>query len=249
MQKYIAVVNPRMDDDEISHLIGKGIAGALFQISHQNYALAAKMIKQVKDLAGKNNRPISIIQDTSEMTDPLDMQFGMKSGVDWVASDKPEHVKMARGLNKLAGVIYKGRNLPKGLKVDSVMAEGFFDPDAQVLGQKDGQIRHIISEHQDQVLLDSLMHFATHAGASAIAVSDLDLARSLSWRRPDQKIIFAPQDRSLAAKGALYWGVHPVFFANNLSSTLLDAKVTHNQERILDARDPKHVTISLLQLA
>src|SRR6185436_3071863 len=122
MQKYIAVVNPKMDDDEISRLIAKDIAGALFQISHQNYPLAAQLIAKVKRLSLHHNKPISIIQDISGMDDDLDLEFGMKSGADWVVTDNEKHLKMAKGLNKLAQIIYKGRNLPKGIRVDSVMA-------------------------------------------------------------------------------------------------------------------------------
>ncbi len=263
MQKYIAVVNPRMDDDEISHLIGKGIAGALFEISHQNYPLAAKMIRQIKELSRKHNRPVSIIQDVSEMTDPLDLQFGLRSGAHWVASDNAEHLKMAKGLNKLAGLIFKGRNMPKGLRVDSVMADGFLDPDAQVLGRQGGQtrlprrfddyypmhggqVKHLISEHQNQAILDSLIHIAGHAGAAAIAVSDLDMAKALSFRRPSKKIIFAPKDQALVAKGSIYWGVHPVYVGNNLVSSLKNMELVKKGQRVLDATDVKHVMIHLI---
>src|SRR5581483_11291773 len=109
--------NPKMDEDEISRLIRKGIAGALFEISHQNYPVAMRLISLVKELARRFNKPASIIQDVSNMTDPLDLQIGLKSGAHWVATDKPEHIKLARGLNKLAHVIYKGRNLPRGVRV------------------------------------------------------------------------------------------------------------------------------------
>src|ERR1041385_5136217 len=117
MQKYIAVVNHRLDNDEISQLIAKDFAGALFQISHGNYPLAAKLIAQIKEISRQHQRPISLIQDVSNMTNPLDLEFGLASGVDWVATDQEDHVKMAKGLDKLAHVIFKGRNLPKGIRV------------------------------------------------------------------------------------------------------------------------------------
>src|SRR6186997_2221358 len=100
MQKYIAVVNPRMDNDEISRLISQDVAGAMFSITHQNYPLAAKLIAQVKALSRKHNRPISLIQDVSDMKDPLDMEFGVRSGVDWLVVANQEQLKMARKLNK-----------------------------------------------------------------------------------------------------------------------------------------------------
>src|SRR5437762_558259 len=84
--------------------VAKGGAGALFSINNQNYSLAAKLIRQVKDLSKKHNRPVSIIQDVSDMTDPLDLEFGLRTGVDWVATDNAEHLKMTKGLNKLAGL-------------------------------------------------------------------------------------------------------------------------------------------------
>lgn len=243
MQKYIAVVNPRMDDDEISHLIAKNIAGALFEISHQNYPLAAKIIRQVKEQGKIHNRPISIIQDTTDMQDPLDLEFGLRNGADWVASGNEEHLKMVKGLDKRAGIIFKGRNLPKGLRVDSLMSDDFSDPDAQISSMPNGQIRHLILEHPNQVLLDSLLHIAEHAGASAIAVSDLDTAKALSFRRPGQTIIFATKDRSQASKAAIYWGVHPVFMGNDLVSSLKDRQLVKRGQRLADATDIKHVEI------
>jgi hypothetical protein len=53
MQKYIAVVNPKMDEDDITRLIRKGIAGALFEISHQNYPLAMHLIELIQRLSQK----------------------------------------------------------------------------------------------------------------------------------------------------------------------------------------------------
>jgi pyruvate kinase len=224
MHKYISVVNHRMDDDDISHLIGQGIAGALFQINHQDYSRASKLIALIQKLAKKYNRPISIIQDVSDMQDPMDLEFGTKSGVHWVATDKVEHVKMARGLNKLASVIFKGRNLPKKIKVDSVLAEGFLDPDAHVIGSNH-KLKHIISDHKNQKILDSLLHFSQHASSNAIAVADLELAKALSFRRPSQKIIFAPKDAHLASKSSLFWGVHPIFRGSDLISSLKNSHV------------------------
>ncbi|HEX9503935.1 MAG TPA: hypothetical protein VF974_06515 [Patescibacteria group bacterium] len=246
MQKYIAVVNPRMDDDEISRLIVKDIAGALFQISHQNYPLASKLIQQVKKLSKRHNRPISIIQDVSEMEDPMELEFGMKSGADWIVTDKAEHLKMAKGLDKLAKIIFKGRDLPKGIRVDSVMGDWFLDPDAQIVGKEKGQIKHIISEHKDQKMLDSLLDLAHHAGSSGIAVSDLDLAKAMSWRRPSKKIIYAPKDDDHAAKGSIYWGVHPIFRGHDLVSSIKNREMMKKGERVTDATDIKHVAIHLI---
>jgi len=250
MQKYIAVVNPRMDDDEISQLIAKDIAGALFSISHENYALASKLIQQVKKLSKQHNRPVSIMQDVSDMTDPLNLEFGMKNGADWIVTDKHDHLKMARGLNKLANVIYKGRDLPKGFRVDSVMADNFLDPDAEVMGKNSGhQIKHLITEHGDQKILDVLMHVVGQAHTVGIAVSDLDLAKALSFRRVKNKIFFMPQDPKLASRAAIYWGVYPVWGGKNLAAALIDSKLAHKKDRIVDARDMKHVSINLLQLS
>ena len=246
MQKYIAIVHPRMDDDEISKLIAKDMAGALFQISHQNYPLASKLIEQVKRLSHKHHRPISLIQDISGMDDDLDLQFGLKSGADWVVTDTEDHLKLAKGLDKLAKVIYKGRNLPKSVRVDSVMADSFLDPDAEVIGHKAGQIKHMISPHKDQHILDTLLDISHHAGAKSIAVSDLDLAKSLSWRRPNKKIIFVPKNHDLARRAAIYWGVHPVYFGTDLSSTLKHAKIAVKGDRVVDAMDAKHVAIHLV---
>jgi len=246
MQKYIAVVNPRMDDDEIGHLIAKDIAGALFEISHQNYPLAAKIIRQVKELSQLHNRPVSILQDISSMEDPMDLEFGMQTGADWFVTDKEDHLKMARGLNKLAHVIYKGRNLPKGIRVDSVMADSFLDPDAEVLGQKFGQIKHMISEHPNQKVLDSLINFAHNSDSSSIAVSDIDLAKNLSWRRPHQKIIFAPKNHAHASKAAIYWGVHPIYAGKDLVTSMKSRKLTHPGQRVVDATNVKHVAIHLV---
>ncbi len=242
MQKYIKVVNHRMDKDDISHLIGQGVAGALFQISHQDYSRASKLIEMIQKLAHKHNRPISIIQDVSDMADPLDLEFGMKSGVHWVATDKPEHVKMARGLDNLASIIFKDCKLPKGVKVDSVMSEGFLDPDAEVLGSRK-HVKHLISEHKDQKILDALLHVAHHAGANSIAVEDLDLAKALSFRRPSQKIVFAPKNHHLASKSSIFWGVHPIFRVHDLISSLRNSHVAKKGERVADATDTKHVSI------
>lgn len=245
--KYIAVVNPSMDEDEITGLIRKGIAGAIFEISHQNYPMAIELIDLIKRLAKKYHKPLSIIQDTSNMEDPLDMEVGIKSGVHWVASDKHEHMKMARGLNKLAGLIFKGRNLPKGIKVDSVMADGFLDPDAQVLGMKSGgQIKHLVTEHANRTLLDSLLHIAHQARSHAIAVSDPHLAKALSYRRPSRKIILAPGNHEHAAKAGIYWGVHPVFGDADALSLVKNADLLKKGQRLVDATEPKHVTIHMV---
>ncbi len=235
-----------MDDDEISKLIAKDIAGALFQISHQNFALASKLIEQIKRLSKLHQRPVSIIQDLSGMEDPMDLEFGLKSGADWVVTDQPEHVKMAKGLHKLAHVIFKGRNLPKGIRVDSVMADSFLDHDAEVIGQKAGQIKHIIQPHESQVILDAVMDIAHHAGSSAVAVSDLELAKALSFRRPDKKIIFAPDDHNYARRGAIYKDVHPIYRGPDLISSIKNAKVMKKGERVVDATDSKHVAIHLI---
>ncbi|OGE73805.1 MAG: hypothetical protein A3C49_01245 [Candidatus Doudnabacteria bacterium RIFCSPHIGHO2_02_FULL_42_25] len=261
--KYIAVVNPRMDDDEISHLIAKDIAGALFQISHQNYALASKLIEQVKKLSKKHHRPVSIIQSLSELSDPLDLEFGIKNGVDWIVTDQAEHAKVAKGLKKLTHVIFKGRNLPKDIRVDSIMSEKFLDPDAEVAGYKygparhasveafeqgvaGGQIKHLHGPHKNQAVLDSILDIAHHAGCSAVAVSDFDLAKALSFRRPDKKIVFAPDDHNLARRAAIYKSVHPIYKSRNLISSLHDAKMMKKGERIADATDAKHVAIHLI---
>ncbi len=243
MQKYIAVVNPKMDEDEITRLIRKGIAGAVFSISHQNYHAAARLVDLVKKLAQKYNRHISIIQDVSEMHDSLDLQFGQKLGSHWIATDKHEHVKMARGLNKLAGVIFKGRNLPKGEKVDAVMASGFVDPDAEILGKDKVGIKHFSFEHPKQATWDSLMHLADHANTSAIAVSDLGLAKAMSMRRPNRKIIFAAKDPHTAAKASIFWGVHPIIIQKELVPELLRNGLVKKSQKIFNAIDDKHITI------
>jgi pyruvate kinase len=242
--KYIAVVNPKMDNDEISSLIAKGIAGALFEISHENYSAAARLIASVKELAARQNKPISIIQDVSNMQDPLDLQFGLRNGVHWVASHDPKHLKMTRGLDKLAGLIFKGRNLPKGMRVDSVMAENFLDPDAIIDGKT--HIKHLVTPHKDQQLLDSLLDMAGNSDSHGIAVSDLELAKALAWRRSGKKIIFAPKDHSLAHKAALYAGIQPIFARDDLNSVLRSSRIFDPNQRILDARNIKHVAINLV---
>ncbi|MBX4205381.1 MAG: hypothetical protein KW788_04340 [Candidatus Doudnabacteria bacterium] len=245
MPKYIAVVNPSMDEDDIARLIRKGIAGALFEISHQNYPMAIKLIQLIKQLSTKYNHPVSIIQDVSNMEDKLDLEVGLKSGVHWVASDKGEHLKMAKGLNKLAGLIFKGRNLPKGIRVDSVLAGNFLDPDAEIIGSEQRQIKHLVDEHPQQSLLDSLLKIAHDAGTHAIAVSDASLARGLSFRRPSRKIIFSTEDPKAAAKAGIYWGVHPVFGNVSALSSARNKNLIQKGQRLVDATEPKHVTIHL----
>jgi pyruvate kinase len=244
MPKYIAVVNPKMDEDDITRLIRKGIAGALFEISHQNYPVAAQLIELIQRLSRKYHRPISIIQDVSSMEDPLDMQFGLKSGVDWVATDKHEHVKLAKGLDKLAGVIFKGRNLPKNIRVDSVLADDFLDPDAEIIGG--GHIKHMLSHHPNQMALDSIMHIADHADSSAVSVNNLELAKGLSFRRPKIKIIYAPNDQRLASKAAIYKGVHPIYLADDLIAAIKEHELAKKGDRVMDATDPKHIEIHLV---
>jgi pyruvate kinase len=244
--KYIAVVNPRMDDDDISRLIAKNIAGALFQISHQNFALASKLIEQVKKLSKRHQRPVSIIQDLSGMEDPLELEFGVKSGADWVVTDQVAHAKLAKGLNKLSHVIFKGRNLPKDIRIDSVMADSFVDPDAEVMGKSAGQIKHIIQPHENQAILDSVLDIAHHAGCSAVAVSDLNMAKSLSFRRPDKKIIYAPDNHDHARRAAIYKSVHPIFMGNDLVSSLRNSQMMKRGDRVADATDTKHVVIHLI---
>src|SRR3989338_8907545 len=134
MQKYIAVINPRMDQDEIARVITKYIAGALFSISHQNYPMAAKLMAQVKALSKKQNRPISLIQDVSGMTDPLDLEFGVRSGVNWLVVSNPEQAKMAKKLNKNIPIIWKVAKFPKDVGVDSILHTRLADPDAAVVG-------------------------------------------------------------------------------------------------------------------
>jgi pyruvate kinase len=246
MQKYIAVVNPRMDEDDIARLIRKGIAGAIFEISHQNYPVAMRLIDLVQKLAKKNNRPISIIQDVSNMQDPLDLEVGLRAGVHWVATSQPEHVKLVRGLNKLAGVIYKNRNLPKGVLIDSVMSSDFLDPDAEIYGQSQGQIKHLVTDHKNQKLLDALLHLAQESHTKALAVSDLELAKSISQRRPMQKIIFVAGNDAEASKGSLYWGVHPMYPTSDTQSAIRNSHLVKKGERILDATRGKHVTIHLV---
>jgi len=246
MQKYIAVVNPSMDEDEITRLIRKGIAGALFEISHQNYPVAMRLIDLVQKLSKKYHKPISLIQDVSEMEDPLDLEVGLKSGVHWVASDKEQHMKMAKGLNKLAGLIFKGRKLPKGIQVDSVMADNFVDPDAQVLGQPHNQIKHFTAEHKNQPLLDTLLHLAHQADTHAIAVSDLGLAKALSMRRPKRKILFVPENPDHASRAAIYWGVYPVFAGPNAFASARNQELVRQGQRVMDATTPKHITVHMV---
>lgn len=232
-----------MDEDDIAKLIRQGVAGAIFEISHQNYPVAMRLIDLVQKLARKYNRPVSLIQDVSGMQDPLDLQIGARGGVHWVATDNPEHVKLARGLNKLAGIIYKDRKLPKGMTVDSVMSSDFVDPDAEIAGHARGQIKHLIVEHKDQKLLDALSHIASHACAAGIAVQDLGLAQGLSHRRVGQKIIFAPKTDTAASKAAIYWGVHPVFGQTDIIGAIKNANILSRGSRMLDATQPRHITI------
>lgn len=238
MQKYIAVVSPKTDKDEISRMIESGVSAAIFSISHQNYGLAARLISDIQSLSKKFNRPVSMIQDTSEVTDPMDLELGVKSGIDWLATSNPTHIKFAKKFNKTMPIIFKGRNLPKGVRVDSIMDRSFVDPDAVIKGPGSWQIKHLTTDHPKQSLLDSLLHMANSADTSTIAVSDLDLAKTLSWRRPVQKIVFAPKDRKQASRAALYWGVHPVFGHYN--------HLIKKGERVLDATNAKHIAIHLV---
>lgn len=237
MQKFIAVVSPKIDTDEISRMIESGISAAIFSISHQNYGLAARLITDIQNLSKKFNRPISIIQDTSETSEPVDLELGVKSGIDWLATSDPVHIKFAKKFNKTMPIIFKGRNLPKGIRVDSIMDRSFVDPDAVVRGSN-WQIKHLTTDHPRQSLLDSLLDMAQHANTSSIAVSDFDLAKTLSWRRPAQKIIFAPKNRKEASRAGILWGVHPVFGHYG--------HLTKKGERVLDATDAKHVKIHLV---
>jgi pyruvate kinase len=244
MEKNIAVVHPRMDNDEISQLISKGIAGALFSISHQNYALAAKLIRQVKELSAKHNRPVSIIQDVSEMQDPMDLEFGLRTGVNWVAADKEEYLQKAKKINKHAGLIFKGRGLPKKFRVDSVMADSFLDPDAHVKELGNLQVKHLTTPHTNQDIIDMLMNMAGHVDAPVVALSDLAVARALSWRRPKHKIIFTSKDNHQVAKSALFWGVHPMYEKNDIYSFIKNRQLAKNGQRFVDGRNIKHVSIS-----
>ncbi|HYC79837.1 MAG TPA: hypothetical protein VEC17_02325 [Candidatus Binatia bacterium] len=245
MQKYISVVNPRMDDDDISQLIAKGVAGILFSISHQNYTYALKLIQQVKELSRKYHRPISIIQDVSKMDDPMEMEIGVKGGVHWIATDNHEHMKMARGLNKLIGVINKGRNIKKNVKVDSVMSDLFLDPDAQVLNSR-SQIRHLLTSHPKQNILEMISHFAEHSETPIIAASDLDLAKALAWRRAKNKIVYAPEDHRLAEKAAIYRNIHPIYKTGDLLGSLKDQGFVKKGDRFMNATDPRHIEIMLV---
>lgn len=236
MQKYIAVVNPRMDDDEISRLIAQDIAGALFEISHQNYHLAAKLIADVKRLSLRHHHPVSVIQDVSKMLDPLDLEFGLRNGIDWVVVSKPEHVKWAKKINRLAPLIWKGSKIPSDLPVDSIMHSQVSDPDASMGNLK---IKHYPRPHVKQRLLETIKHMAQHAGAKAIAVSDLDEAKAFSAMRPAQKIVFMPKDKKHAHQAAIYWGVHPVFHHSDLKNRIL-----RKGERYVDATKEKHATIN-----
>ena len=244
MQKYIAVVNPKMDDDQISRLIAQDVAGAIFSISHQNYPLAAKLIRQVKKLSLKHNRPVSVIQDATDMLDPLDLEFGIRNGVDWVVVADPKYVNLARKLNKKMPVIWKGKKLPKNIPVDSIMSESIDDADATVEGW--GQIKHQPSPHVKQQVLETIRHIGDQAQTSAIAVSDLYTAKALSAMRSNQKIVYAPKDPALAPQGSIFWGVHPVFQQNNLHSHLKNRQLLKRGDRYLDARNTKHVTINLV---
>lgn len=245
MQKYIAVVNPKMDEDEITRLIRKGIAGALFEISHQNYPVAMRLIDLVQKLSRKYNHPISLIQDVSNMQDPLDLAVGAKSGAHWVATDKEEHLKQIKGLNKLAGIIFKNKKLPKGFRVDSVMASDFLDPDAEIPNSSSGQIKHLITEHAHQKLVDTLSALSEHSHAAGIAVSDLDLARALSHRR-FKKTIFVTDKDALANKAAIYWGVHPVLGKSDTTSSAKNSGLFRRGERFLDASDRRHIAIHVV---
>src|SRR3989344_4426849 len=242
MQKYIAVINPRMDQDEIARVITKDIAGALFSISHQNYPMAAKLMAQVKALSKKQNRPISLIQDVSGMTDPLDMEFGLKSGVDWLVVGDPEQAKMAKKLNKNIPIIWKAGKFPKDAGVDSILHAKLEDPDAEVAGI--GHIKHRVSLHVKQKILESIKHMAQHTNASAIAVSDLGEAKALSAMRPVQKIILHPKNEFHAHQASIYWGVHPIFPQSNLQATLKNRQLVTKGKRFIDATKIKHVTIN-----
>ncbi len=188
------------------------------------------------------NRPVSVIQDASAMLDPMDMQFGMRNGIDWVVVSTPEQVRLARKFGKKIPVIWKGKKLPKNLSVDSIMDQSIQDPDATVIGGH--HLKHRISPHLKHRIMESIKHIAQHSNASAIAVSDLDEAKSLSSMRPAVKIIFAPRDGELAARASILWGVHPVFSSKNLHSTLKNRQLVRKGERFVDATNSKHVTIN-----
>ena len=241
MQKYIAIVNPRMDNDEISRLIAQDIAGALFQINHQNYALAAKLVQQVKDLSRKQNKPVSVIQDVSEMLDPLDLEFGIRNGIDWVVVGDPAHIRLARRFNKSIPIIWKGQKLPHNLGLDSIMTKSISDPDAQIQDSP-WQIQHQVRPHVKEKILAAIRDMADHSHSSAIAVSDLEEAKTLSAMRPKQKIIYAPKDKTWAPRASIFRGVHPVFAHGDLRSRQL----VRQGERYVDATDGKHVTIRLI---
>ncbi len=234
MQKYIAVVNPKMGKDEISSLISQDIAGALFNISHKNYALAAKLIKQVKDLSRKYNKPVSLIQDATGEDDLLGLELGIKSGVDWLIVNSEKQANLAKKFKKSLPLIWKGK-LPKHIKVDAVMDKGLQDADA-----KAGNLlmKHRVSPHVKQRVFDAIGHIASQANATAVAVSDIHSAKAMSAMRPKHKIIFAPKDSAHASKAAIYWGVHPVFHRKNFHSVL------KRGERYVDATDEKHVVIN-----
>ncbi|OGE87935.1 MAG: hypothetical protein A3J07_00060 [Candidatus Doudnabacteria bacterium RIFCSPLOWO2_02_FULL_49_13] len=235
MQKYIAVVNPKMGEDEISSLISQDIAGALFEISHQKYALAAQLIRQVKDLSRKYHHPVSLIQDASGATDPLALELGIKAGADWVVVDTSEQVRLAKKFNKSVPLIWKGRALPKNLPIDAIMHKDLIDADARV---GNSFIKHKVSPHVKQRIFDAISHLAHQANAQAVAVSDIQTARAMSAQRPAHKIIFAPKNSDHAPQAAIYWGVHPVFHRRNFHSVLKKG------DRYVDATNEKHVTIN-----
>lgn len=241
MQKFIAVVNQKMDEDEISKLLRAGVSGAIFSISHQNYPAAARLVELVQSLARKYNCHVSIIQDVSDMENPLDLEFGNRIGAHWMMTDKPEHVKLSNGLNKLAKVIYKGQSLPNDVRIDGIMSNGFIDPDVSTLDKK-MQIKHILFPHEKQSILDSLIDIAHHSKLGAIAVSDLDHAKGLVWRRPNKiKIVYAPANRSLADQASIYPRIHTVYGGGNVVKDIKSSGLMGKKDKVLDATDINHV--------
>lgn len=240
MPKNIVSIKPSVGESDLRKLLSKKVAAVIFSIEHQNYGALTRMVERVRAIGHEFKRPISTILDISDMEDDLDLNFGIRNKVDWIITDKLPHLKQIRNLSKSVGIIYKGRDLPKDVKVDSISGFSFIDPDA-VLGKSSLQIKHLVIPHAKQTLLDSLIDIAIHGDLAAIVVSDLELAKGLIWRRPKLKVIYSPQNSSDVAKAALYGGIEPIFAGQDICGDLKASGLINKNEKVLDATDIAHV--------
>jgi pyruvate kinase len=252
MQKHIAVVGPQTEEDELGNLVAKGMSAALFEVAHQNYPMAAKIISMVKELGKKSGRPIGLLQDISNMTDPLDLEFGLKSGVDWVVvSDQNQGnaaLSMGKKLGKITPVIYKNKlNTDMGGFESLMYRPEMEEADAKVLGcEENWVVYHTLKPNNKTFAIDSILDFANQVEAEAIIVSDLDMSKRLSKLRPEQKIIFATDNPAQAGVASIWWGVHPVLQDKDLYSRLRHSNLVTKGQRFIDAADSRHVNIQMM---